>query len=67
MSRIICRWLRSAAGITVLQQGDNDVVFSAEHPDAAQRVLQDAVARGPVARFAPQEPSLAQIFREVIQ
>ena len=60
-------WLRSAAGITVLQQGDNDVVFSAEHPDAAQRVLQDAVARGPVARFAPQEPSLAQIFREVIQ
>jgi ABC-2 type transport system ATP-binding protein len=60
-------WLQDAAGITVLQHGDTDVVFSAENPDAAQRVLRDALDRGPVARFAPQEPSLAQIFREVIQ
>jgi ABC-2 type transport system ATP-binding protein len=43
------------------------VLFRAASADAAQAVLRSALDRGPVVRFAPQEPSLAQIFREVIQ
>jgi ABC-2 type transport system ATP-binding protein len=60
-------WLQSVAGITVLEQNDEAVVFSAATPDAAQRALREAMDRGTVARFAPREPSLAQIFTEVIR
>jgi ABC-2 type transport system ATP-binding protein len=42
-------------------------LFDADGPETAQRVLQSAVARGDVASFAPKHPSLAQIFKEVIQ
>jgi ABC-2 type transport system ATP-binding protein len=61
-------WMRQVPGITMLDAGDGDRVrFHAENPDAAQAVLREALARGPVLRFAPQEASLAQVFREVIQ
>ena len=46
---------------------DGHVVFQAENPDVAQRVLAKALSLGAVLRFAPLEASLAQIFREVIQ
>jgi ABC-2 type transport system ATP-binding protein len=35
--------------------------------ETAQRVLQRALAAGAVRGFTPQHPSLAQIFKEVIQ
>ena len=41
--------------------------FRADDVDTAQRVLRTAVERGDVASFAPKHPSLAQIFKEVIQ
>jgi ABC-2 type transport system ATP-binding protein len=42
-------------------------VFDVDSEQTAQRVLRDAVARGDVGSFAPQHPTLAQIFREVIR
>ena len=61
-------WLDAIAGITVLDAGGaGQVRFHAATPDAAQTVLREALARGPVLRFTPQEVTLAQIFREVIQ
>ncbi len=59
-------WVRDAGAIEVVSLDGGRSVFSAT-PDAAQSVLRAALERGPVLRFAPQEPSLAQIFREVIQ
>ena len=59
-------WIRDMPGITVIDFDGGYARFDAE-PDAAQRVLHTAIDRGTVASFAPQRPSLAQIFREVIK
>ena len=42
-------------------------VFDADTDEAAQDVLRRAVAAGAVTSFAPRHPTLAQIFKEVIQ
>jgi ABC-2 type transport system ATP-binding protein len=60
-------WVRDQVGIRVESLEGGRVLFRAASADAAQTVLRSALDRGPVVRFAPQEPSLAQIFREVIQ
>lgn len=59
-------WIRDVKSVEVVSVDNGRAIFSAS-PDAAQTVLRTALDRGPVVRFAPQEPSLAQIFREVIQ
>ena len=59
-------WLAGAPGVTVLERSPGEVVFESDEP-TAQRVLADALARGPVTEFAPVRPSLAEIFREVIR
>jgi ABC-2 type transport system ATP-binding protein len=60
-------WLRTEPGITVLDFEGGYALFEAESAETAQRVLRAAVDRGDVASFAPKHPSLAQIFKEVIQ
>lgn len=60
-------WVRDEHGISVSKVQAGHAVFSTNSPDAAQAVLHKALTRGRVLRFAPQEASLAQIFREVIQ
>ncbi|MER7797062.1 ATP-binding cassette domain-containing protein [Microbacterium sp. NPDC096154] len=60
-------WLREQPGIEVVDFAGGYAVFEAHTDAAAQDVLRQAVARGDVASFAPQHPSLAQIFKEVIQ
>lgn len=60
-------WIRDEPGITVLDFDGGYALFTADDEDAAQRVLRTAVARGDVASFAPQHPTLADIFKEVIQ
>ena len=42
-------------------------LFEVDSPDTAQRVLATALAKSPVQRFAPSQPSLATIFKEVIK
>ena len=60
-------WLRDEPGVEVLDFDGGYAVFDADGDETAQRVLRRAVARGDVASFAPQHPTLAQIFKEVIQ
>jgi ABC-2 type transport system ATP-binding protein len=60
-------WLRERPGVTVLDFDGGYAVFDAADDAAAQAVLREAVARGDVVSFAPQRPSLADIFKEVIQ
>jgi ABC-2 type transport system ATP-binding protein len=59
-------WLREEPGVTVLQFDGGYALFEADDA-AAQRILRSAVDRGDVASFAPQHPSLAEIFKEVIR
>ena len=60
-------WLRGEAGVEVLEFDGGYAVFDVDGDETAQRVLRRAVAQGDVASFAPQHPTLAQIFKEVIQ
>ena len=60
-------WLREEPGITVLEFDGGYALFDADSDDTVQTVLRRAVAAGDVASFAPRHPSLAQIFKEVIQ
>ncbi|WES63447.1 ATP-binding cassette domain-containing protein [Microbacter sp. GSS18] len=54
-------------GVTVVSADGDRTVFDADSDETAQHVLRLALERGPVARFSPQHPSLAQIFKEVIR
>ncbi|GAA1724484.1 ABC transporter ATP-binding protein [Microbacterium paludicola] len=60
-------WLREQPGIEVIDFDSGWAVFDANDDASAQRVLRAALGRGDVASFSPQRPSLAQIFKEVIQ
>jgi ABC-2 type transport system ATP-binding protein len=60
-------WLGQEPGIQLISLDGGYAVFDADSDESAQRVLRSAVAHGDVASFAPQHPTLAQIFKEVIQ
>ena len=60
-------WLRDEPGVTVLDFAGGHAVFDVDSESTAQRVLQRAISTSTVERFAPQVPSLSQIFKEVIQ
>ncbi|MEV8267788.1 ATP-binding cassette domain-containing protein [Microbacterium sp. NPDC076911] len=67
VSRVDAGWLRDDPGVKVLEFDGGYALFDADSDEVAQRVLRRAVELGDVASFAPQHPSLAQIFKEVIQ
>lgn len=60
-------WLRTEPGVEVLEFDGGHAVFEVDSPETAQRVLKAALGRSAVLRFAPIQPSLAQIFKEVIK
>jgi ABC-2 type transport system ATP-binding protein len=60
-------WIRQVPGITVIEFDGGHALFETEDADAAQAVLRQAAQAGAVLQFAPQHPSLAQIFKEVIE
>lgn len=60
-------WLRDEPGIEVIDFDAGHAVFDVTDDQAAQRVLRRSVAEGDVTSFAPQHPSLAQIFKEVVR
>lgn len=60
-------WLGAEPGVELIEADGGWAVFDADTDDAAQRVLRRAVEQGDVASFAPQHPTLAQIFKEVIK
>ena len=59
-------WVRGVDGVSVVEFDAGFVVFEASE-DAAQQVLRRAIEIGGVRQFAPQHPSLAQIFQEVVR
>ncbi|GAA3325042.1 ABC transporter ATP-binding protein [Paeniglutamicibacter sulfureus] len=60
-------WLREQPGVSVLDVAGPRALVEFADDATAQRVLRAAVARGAVTEFAPQRPSLAEIYREVIR
>ncbi|GGD64641.1 ABC transporter ATP-binding protein [Microbacterium murale] len=60
-------WLREEPGVSVVDFDGGNAVFDVDEPATAQRVLRRALDGAEVSRFAPQHPSLSQIFKEVIQ
>ena len=60
-------WLRTEPGVDIIDFDGGYALFDVDDEATAHRVLRDAVARGDVTSFAPQHPSLAQIFKEVIK
>jgi ABC-2 type transport system ATP-binding protein len=60
-------WVRDVPGVTVLEFDGGFALFDTDTEETAQVVLRRAVERGDVTSFAPQHPTLAQIFKEVIQ
>jgi ABC-2 type transport system ATP-binding protein len=67
VSALDASWLAAEPGVEVLDSAGGWAIFDTDSDETAQRVLRQAVDRGDVASFAPQHPSLAQIFKEVIQ
>ncbi|TQJ30230.1 ABC transporter ATP-binding protein [Microbacterium sp. SLBN-146] len=60
-------WLRDEPGVDVHDFDGGYALFDVDSDETAQRILRRAVEQGDVASFSPQHPSLAQIFKEVIQ
>lgn len=60
-------WLRAEPGVEVVDFDGGYALFDADSDETAQRVLRRAIAEGAVTSFTPRHPSLAQIFKEVIQ
>lgn len=60
-------WLRTEPGVSVVDFEGGSAVFDVDSADTAQRVLRRALDAGAVHAFAPQRPTLSQIFKEVIQ
>ena len=60
-------WLRDEVGVEVVEFDGGYAVFEAADETVVQNVLRAATARGDVLSFARQHPSLAQIFKEVVQ
>ncbi len=59
-------WLRDVAAVSVVHR-DNGAVVVELGPDADEQALLDAARRaGRVRRFAPEEPTLAELFREAV-
>lgn len=60
-------WLRDAAGVSVIEADGGYALFDVETVETASRVLREAVAQGDVTDFSRQQPTLSQIFKEVIR
>lgn len=59
------QWVPQVKGAEVLGDGDGGVLVRLPVGRDPQALLDAARAVGPVHRFAPEEPSLADVFREV--
>ena len=60
-------WLRDHPGVTLVELDGPRAVFDLADGSDDQDVLRTALARGPGRAFAPVQPSLTEIFREVSQ
>ncbi len=58
-------WVRDAPGIHTVDVDGSTVLLEVLDPGAEHRLLSEALRRGDVLEFAPQRPSLSEIYREV--
>jgi len=58
-------WVRDVPGVHVVQLDRGSAVLELLTPGADQRLLAEAVRRGPVRAFAPVLPTLSELFQEV--
>ncbi|MDR1151422.1 MAG: ATP-binding cassette domain-containing protein [Bifidobacteriaceae bacterium] len=58
-------WIAGELEVRDVAVGARDVTFEADDA-AAQRILRLALDRGPVTRFGPVVPRLAEVFRDVV-
>jgi ABC-2 type transport system ATP-binding protein len=66
-SAVDAGWIRGVDGITVVDFDGGEAVFEADSDAASQTVLREALSRGAVHSFGHLRPSLATIFKEVVQ
>lgn len=59
-------WVANRPGVTRVTLAGSRAAFDASEPEAAQRVLREAVADYEVAGFGRVRPTLGQIFKEVV-
>jgi ABC-2 type transport system ATP-binding protein len=59
-------WVDGLAGVEVARSDESGLVLRLTGEGDDQRVLDAARAAGRVRRFAPEEPSLAELFREAV-
>ncbi|WP_166867129.1 ABC transporter ATP-binding protein [Salinibacterium sp. ZJ70] len=60
-------WLRDVPGVTVIEADGGYGLFEVDEIGTASAVLRDAVSRADVTDFSRQQPTLSQIFKEVIR
>jgi ABC-2 type transport system ATP-binding protein len=60
-------WVDGLAGVTVVATDDTGVVLQLANGSDTQAVLDAARAAGRVEAFTPRSPTLAELFREVVQ
>lgn len=60
-------WVSNMEGVSVEHLDGAEARFTVLGPGDEQRILQEALNRGRVERFAPVRPTLAEIFTEVTQ
>ncbi|WP_323096356.1 ATP-binding cassette domain-containing protein [Intrasporangium sp. YIM S08009] len=58
-------WVRGVPGVHAVDVEGSSALVEVVEPGAERALLAEAVRRGDVHEFAPQRPSLAQIYREV--
>jgi len=59
-------WLGGVPGATIVGRGNGAVVVELSDGADEQALLDAARAAGRVRRFAPEEPTLADLFREAV-
>jgi ABC-2 type transport system ATP-binding protein len=57
-------WLRDVRGIRVRDVAGGTALFDVEEGALEQKILQEAITRGPVLEFGPERVALSDVFRE---
>jgi ABC-2 type transport system ATP-binding protein len=60
-------WVDAFPGVTIADRAPDGVLFDADTGATVQKVLAAALTRGAVTDYSRQNPSLAEIYREIVR